>query len=253
MAREGVTKNLPEYRTFDGGSRGRGCRRGRPITETGWLQATSLTAMLETLDRLRSEGYWRHCTMFVCGWVRLNWHDLVDDRSRAAIEIIELFQDGRVNFGEVQRANLMAHEAAWELRNPTSHADDPERQNRVALAATDAACVASRDPFDCIPDLARSNQYRNQAGIDESKLCDLLWDTFGNPYRPVVIGPSWSTPTSTALARGMYESRDFSAMSTLADALQDAGCNNADILAHCRGSGPHVRGCWAVELVLNKE
>ncbi len=42
-------------------------------------------------------------------------------------------------------------------------------------------------------------------------------------------------------------------MPVLADALEDAGCADADILAHCRGHGPHVRGCWVVDLVLGKE
>ncbi|WP_232069797.1 hypothetical protein [Gemmata massiliana] len=55
------------------------------------------------------------------------------------------------------------------------------------------------------------------------------------------------------LAQQVYESRDFSAMPILADALQDAGCDNIDILDHCRGSGPHVRGCWVVDLILGKE
>jgi hypothetical protein len=50
----------------------------------------------------------------------------------------------------------------------------------------------------------------------------------------------------------MYESRDFGPMPILADALQDAGCENEDILAHCREPGPHVRGCWAIDLVLEK-
>ena len=78
-------------------------------------------------------------------------------------------------------------------------------------------------------------------------------DIFGNPFRPVTFDPSWRTPTVTALARGMYESRDFSAMPILADALQDAGCDNEDVLDHCRGPGPHVRGCWVVDLVLGKD
>ena len=56
-----------------------------------------------------------------------------------------------------------------------------------------------------------------------------------------------------SLARQMYDFRDFSAMPRLADALQDAGCDNADILDHCRGPGPHVRGCWVVDLVLGNE
>jgi hypothetical protein len=51
----------------------------------------------------------------------------------------------------------------------------------------------------------------------------------------------------------VYESREFSAMPILADALQDAGCDCDDILSHCRGPGPHVRGCWVVDLVLGKE
>jgi len=56
-----------------------------------------------------------------------------------------------------------------------------------------------------------------------------------------------------SLARGMYEGRDFSAMPILADALQDAGCENADVLSHCRDEKQtHVRGCWALDLVLGK-
>jgi hypothetical protein len=81
---------------------------------------------------------------------------------------------------------------------------------------------------------------------------DLLRDIFGNPFRPVMFDLSWRTSTVLALAKQMYESRDFTAMPILADALQDAGCEHADILAHCRGDGPHVRGCWVVDLVLGK-
>ena len=67
------------------------------------------------------------------------------------------------------------------------------------------------------------------------------------------IDPSWLTSDVLAMCRGMYETRDFAAMPILADALQDAGCENADVLNHCRGDGPHVRGCWVVDLLLGKE
>jgi hypothetical protein len=81
----------------------------------------------------------------------------------------------------------------------------------------------------------------------------LLLDVFGNPFRSVAFAPEWRTDTVLALARTMYESRDFSAMPILADALQDAGCDNLDILAHCRDTAlTHVRGCWVVDLVLGK-
>jgi hypothetical protein len=81
---------------------------------------------------------------------------------------------------------------------------------------------------------------------------DLLRDIFGNPFRPVTLNPSWLTSDVTALARQMYDSRDFSPMPILADALQDAGCENPDVLNHCRSDGPHVRGCWVVDLLLGK-
>ncbi|MBP3955026.1 hypothetical protein J8F10_06990 [Gemmata sp. G18] len=77
-------------------------------------------------------------------------------------------------------------------------------------------------------------------------------DILGNPFRPVPFSPEWRTSTAVGLASQMYESRDFSAMPILADALQDAGCDRADVLDHCRGPGPHVRGCWVVDLVLGK-
>jgi hypothetical protein len=78
-------------------------------------------------------------------------------------------------------------------------------------------------------------------------------DIFGNPFRPVAFSRSWRTDTALALAGQMYESRKFGAMSILPDAIQDAECDNDDILDHCRGPGPHVRGCWVVDVVLGKE
>ena len=83
--------------------------------------------------------------------------------------------------------------------------------------------------------------------------CHLLRDIFGNPFWPVSFNREWHTSTAVAIAKGMYESRDFSPMPILADALQDAGCENEDILNHCRSDGPHVKGCWVVDLVLGKE
>jgi hypothetical protein len=89
--------------------------------------------------------------------------------------------------------------------------------------------------------------------LSEEQQANILRDVFGNPFRTVTIVPDLRTSTAVALAQQMYDSRDFSAMPILADALQDAGCDNADILDHCRGPGPHVRGCWVVDLVLDKK
>jgi hypothetical protein len=79
----------------------------------------------------------------------------------------------------------------------------------------------------------------------------LIRDIFGNPFREVRFSDEWCTDTAIALARQMYASRDFSAMPILADALQDAECDDEEVLAHCRdGSLTHVRGCWVVDFVL---
>ncbi len=80
-----------------------------------------------------------------------------------------------------------------------------------------------------------------------------LRDIFGNPFRLVSFSPGWRTSNVVSLAQSMYDSRDFAPMPLLADALQDAGCEHEDILAHCRdANGAHVRGCWVVDLVLEK-
>ena len=81
----------------------------------------------------------------------------------------------------------------------------------------------------------------------------LINEVHGNPFRPVAFSPEWRTDTAVSLAKQMYESRDFGAMPILADALQDAGCDNEAVLNHCRDTKQlHIRGCWVVDLVLDK-
>jgi hypothetical protein len=75
---------------------------------------------------------------------------------------------------------------------------------------------------------------------------------FGNPFRPVAFDPRWRTSDVVGLARAIYDDKAFDRMPILADALMDAGCEEEQIIAHCRGDGPHVRGCWVVDLILEK-
>ncbi len=78
-------------------------------------------------------------------------------------------------------------------------------------------------------------------------------EIFGNPVRPVAIDPRWLTSAVVDLASAIYAERAFEHMPILADALMDAGCDSADIISHCRGDGPHERGCWVVDQILGKQ
>src|SRR5262245_36318472 len=88
---------------------------------------------------------------------------------------------------------------------------------------------------------------------EHARQADLLRDVVGNPFHPVVFFRRWRSPTAVALARRIYDDRDFAAMPLLADALQDAGCEVPTVLGHCRSGGEHVRGCWVVDGVLGKD
>jgi hypothetical protein len=117
-------------------------------------------------------------------------------------------------------------------------------------------CGLLDEPFD-LAEFTRQfehlcrNRWDNPGG--ELVCHRLVRETTGNPFRPVRFGASWRTVDTLGLARGIYEDRAFDRMPLLADALMDAGCDDEQIISHCRTGGPHVRGCWVVDLVLGKE
>jgi hypothetical protein len=110
-------------------------------------------------------------------------------------------------------------------------------------------CIA-----DELPPAAESTQPRLAERLDEpSYEAGLLRCSFGPlPFRSILFQPSWRTTTIMRLAEGIYEARDFGGLPILADALEDVGCTNADILNHCRQPSEHVRGCWVLDLVSNR-
>jgi hypothetical protein len=107
-------------------------------------------------------------------------------------------------------------------------------------------------------DLVRAARMRLGELLSSPPVCEpnaiiaAMQCAIGNRSRSVTLDPEWLTSTVTQLARGIYDERDFDRLPILADALQDAGCDNADVLNHCRQPGPHARGCWVVDLVLGK-
>jgi hypothetical protein len=143
----------------------------------------------------------------------------------------------------------------WQGDDEREHFDvRPEREPHRLLTVTCDRCGQHVGGFfrGVKPGIVRSaiEFALNEAWLKERPHMQLI--VFDVPLRFVTIRPSWLTSTVVALARGIYEDRAFDRMPILADALQDAGCDSDDILNHCRGPGPHIRGCGVVDLVLGK-
>jgi hypothetical protein len=122
------------------------------------------------------------------------------------------------------------------------------------LGVVDAACFAITGHVRARTDPHNEEAFVRRAENEENAgQAALLRDILGNPFRPVTVSPAGLHPSVTTLARSIYEERAFDRLPILGDALEEAGCANQDLLAHCRHPGEHVRGCWAIDLLLGKE
>jgi hypothetical protein len=151
--------------------------------------------------------------------------------------------------GQIGGATAVHHEVAWAVACAASTPLTPlDVANRVAGAVVQARTGAGL--LTPVP----SSVFNDAAAEQSLAMRAVVWEVAGNPFRPAAYNPAWRTDTALALASQMYDRREFSAMPILADALQDAGCDNEDVLNHCRDPhAHHVRGCWVVDLVLGKE
>jgi hypothetical protein len=193
------------------------------MTEKRWLRGKLWGnlpgAMLEVV-RGASE---RKLRLVLCALMQRSGY-FGSDGVRAATELAERWADGTATGREVV-----------EFNQPGSRGPDWGNWTVLAEPVTEALELCARSSH----------------SLD---MPDVLRDIFGNPFRPVSLNPEWRTSTVVALATGIYAERAFDRMPILADALQDAGCDNDDILSHCRDTSlTHVRGCWVVDLVLGKE
>ena len=214
------------------------------MTEAEWLACADPDTMLQFLQGRASN---RKLRLFACACCRLMWDVLPDRRSRQAVEVAERYADGLATAKERRAAKKAAEQvslarrargACWLAWWSTEAADSPERNRHSA--ATSALFL------------------RNFGHVRDSDrvCCDLLRDLFGPLLFRRVSVPrswlSWQDRTVGRLAQGIYDDRAFDRLPVLADALEDAGCTDADILTHGRQPGEHVRGCWVVDLLLGK-
>src|SRR5262249_36972728 len=142
-------------------------------------------------------------------------------------------------------AEQPAKNSAWLIgaeRSPKS------RRSRLAVGGISIPTAGLSFPFS---EWAAPSEKSTHGPAKLSPRAALLRDIFRVPSpRPVTFEVAWKPSVVVGLAQAIYDERAFDRMPILADALQDAGCEDADILGHCRSSGLHVRGCWVVDLVL---
>jgi hypothetical protein len=235
------------------------------MTEAEWLTSEDAKEMCRGLREqhgvTRRKAGKRKLKLFGCASCRLFGAALGDPRSLAAVEYMERFADREVGTAEMEAVKEEARRAiraAEKLPIPPgmSHDDVPERQAAEAAFALvgDRPDIGAYAHWAMRSFVGASFAARHRNWLDQLRaLSDLLRDIFGNPFRAVKLAPAWLTSDVVALARGIYDDRAFDRMPILADALQDAGCDNDDVLDHCRDPhAVHVRGCWVVDLVLGK-
>jgi hypothetical protein len=201
--------------------------------------------MLEFLHGRASD---RKLRLFAVACCRTAPNDFIDDaRVREAIETSERYADGLATREQLRAArkgalsrlgryvcHLQPWHAVWLVMG-------------VLLNLTAAPLLPSMDEDHWFDGYFRVLQQAS------GRHCPLLHDLFGPlPFRQVPFDPAWRTPDVRRLAEAIYQERALDRLPILADALEEGGCTDADILADCRGTGPHTRGCWTVDLLLGK-
>jgi hypothetical protein len=255
---------------------------GRPrgegsMTEAEWKACINPKPMLRALQGKVSE---RKLRLFAWACCRHVWPLLTHDASRRAVEVLGLYADGLADHGQLAAAAQAAHDLLREWKDgdrsaasaaanavdcdaahPSDENDrDPEDDElfprNVLKNAVDAALAAAWAAGHAVSAEA-DDAWMAAVRAEETWQCLLVRDVFGNPFRrPRSVhspDPALQDNTVRGLTLALYQGHDEfpgAQLGLLADALEDAGCTDADLLGHLRAPGLHYRGCWALDQVL---
>jgi hypothetical protein len=214
----------------------------------------------------------RRLRLFACAAARQVW-DLLSTDARSSVQASERYADGQAT---------RTDQLAATVKRPTGSITAAQLAQAVARAATGledeippemlryqmpidptgaagfaARAVAARDVGPAPPVLPTPHAWHTAWTAAFAAACaiqaDYVRDIFPPPRYVPQRDPQWTTSTVLALARQIYETGDFSPVPILADALQDAGCEDEMLLSCCRTRGNiHVRGNWVVDLILGR-
>jgi hypothetical protein len=248
------------------------------VTEAEWLESTEPQLML---DFIRGRASDRKLRLFAVACCRRLWNLYTDERAREAIGLAERYADGLATEGQLLDGDWAGLDEGFPVILPDSwfaarysagYAIRFVLKSTVAAYSTfywaregafaqawsqgESLAEAEETADGVVPAEwleARESVHRSEQPLQSQFLRDLFGPL---PFRTSPIDSSWrawNAGTLPDLARAIYEDRAFDRLPLLADALEDAGCTDAAVLSHCRSPGPHVRGCWVVDLLLGKE
>lgn len=207
--------------------------------EPEWHGCLCVGTVSTYLERCGLRPSDRKSRLLACAVCYHSW-DQLDAACRGALAVAERFADGHASDAERATAEAAIDQHLRGLRSDrVTHAEHWGMHLRRLLQPTvPSGSLLSPPPW-----------HRPAEELA------LFREGVGNPFRASAIDPSWliwNGGTVARLAGSIYAERSFDQMPILGDALEDAGCSDTDLLAHCGNGGPHVRGCWALDLLLGR-
>jgi hypothetical protein len=213
------------------------------VTEGEWTASQDPDSLLDAAKAMKRLPA-RKARLFAGGCFHLVWDLIRADDIKLAVEMSDARADKKIGPQELERH-----------RYPMTTPSDNMR-SWLAVAIQSLATPSLNPSYVAwqVRTATQNDVYRHaRRGIPCGAQAELVREVVGNPFRPVAVDPRWRSADVVGLARGIYEDRAFDRLPLLADALMDAGCDDEQLIGHCRSDGPHVRGCWVVDLVLGKE
>jgi hypothetical protein len=241
---------------------------GRPTSADEWDACDDSEKMIHVVEQAGSDRKLRLFTLQTCLRVA---HFVGTSELLTAIAMGEQVADGQLPSSHLESARMMVPDsdsphyseyqvhalgATWLALRPSQRREYEETPNGKTISTWTVDGVVFNASLAVQYELLARGE--NEADGHKAVLAErqaqalLLRDIFGNPFRSVMVDPACLTAAVVSLARAVYHDRAFDCLPILADTLEEAGCTNADILKHCRGPGPHVRGCWVVDMILER-
>jgi hypothetical protein len=225
------------------------------MTEAEWMACTDPTPMLEFLRPKVTE---RKLRLFAVACCRRIWEILPDEECRSALETAEQFAEGLASGTSLDAARRAALRSFYEFTD-SENGNFTGRES--AAAAVAGACWTEAEGLDQGLDDVIDNCYglgplstglENGGQIEYLRECHDIRDIFGNPFHALNLDSTWIVPEVRTVAQAIYDTLAFDRMHELAEVLQRVGCDDLVLLDHCFRTEQHVRGCWAVDVVLGK-